>query len=58
MPRRRTFEDRKFSVNDANSEGFVSNWDETFRSKCRMCADKTAERSGLCGDCYTQSLDK
>ena len=30
MPRKRTFEDRKFSVNDANSQAYRDNWDKVF----------------------------
>lgn len=33
MPRKRTFEDRKFSAGDANSDAFRANWDATFGNR-------------------------
>jgi hypothetical protein len=38
--RKRTFQDKKFSAGDANSQAFVDNWEATFGDKTRDAATK------------------
>jgi len=38
--RKRTFQDKKFSAGDANSQAYVDNWEATFGDKARDAAEK------------------
>lgn len=61
--RKRTFEDRKFSAGDANSQAYRDNWDATFgeqepkpEPKCNCGAELSKthnyEHPGVCCDCF------
>lgn len=43
--RKRTFQDRKFSQGDSNSDAYRDNWDATFAEKCNFCGHPESEHS-------------